>query len=92
MGKDTGTGTGDLAQSQPRTHTMAATAGSLHAGGDGASESNSSAPADKFGHLLRFSEEITPVFEGLTEEQRERRKVRELFAHANIIFVFIFPL
>ncbi len=42
---------------------------------DNASESGSTAPPDKFGHLLRFPEEIAPVFSDLTDEQKERRKV-----------------
>eukprot|EP00281_Chroomonas_sp_CCMP1168_P023055 CAMPEP_0206231768 /NCGR_PEP_ID=MMETSP0047_2-20121206/11027_1 /ASSEMBLY_ACC=CAM_ASM_000192 /TAXON_ID=195065 /ORGANISM="Chroomonas mesostigmatica_cf, Strain CCMP1168" /LENGTH=288 /DNA_ID=CAMNT_0053655397 /DNA_START=27 /DNA_END=893 /DNA_ORIENTATION=- len=53
----------------------------------GGSESNSSAPADKFGHLLRFPEEIAPVFEDLTVEQIERRKLDAVAIEKNIIFL-----
>ena len=43
---------------------------------DNASEAGSSAAFDKFGHLLRFPEEIHPVYIELTDEQQDRRKVR----------------
>mmetsp|Transcript_8665 Transcript_8665/g.16838 ORF Transcript_8665/g.16838 Transcript_8665/m.16838 type:complete len:294 (-) Transcript_8665:591-1472(-) len=44
-------------------------------GNDNGSDSGSNAPIDKFGHLLRFPEEIAPVYIELTDEQRERRRL-----------------
>jgi hypothetical protein len=35
--------------------------------------SGSEVPEDKFGKLLKYSEEVAPVFEDLTGEQQERR-------------------
>ena len=42
---------------------------------DAGSDVESTSAVDKFGHLLRFPEEIQPVWIELTDEQKERRKV-----------------
>jgi hypothetical protein len=42
---------------------------------DAGSDVESTSAVDKFGHLLRFPEEIQPVWVELTDEQKERRKV-----------------
>jgi hypothetical protein len=58
---------------EARDFTMSQTAADR---ADNVSETASTVAPDKFGHLLRFPEEIAPVFADLTDEQRERRKVR----------------
>uniref|UniRef100_A0A6T8PNQ3 Uncharacterized protein n=1 Tax=Hemiselmis andersenii TaxID=464988 RepID=A0A6T8PNQ3_HEMAN len=57
------------------------------AAGDNVSESGSNAPVDKFGHLLRFPEEIIPVYEELTIEQKERRRLDAQRVEKNIEYL-----
>mmetsp|Transcript_39096 Transcript_39096/g.92218 ORF Transcript_39096/g.92218 Transcript_39096/m.92218 type:complete len:294 (-) Transcript_39096:1001-1882(-) len=53
----------------------------------GDTESNGSEYQDKFGHLLKFPEEIAPVFEDLKDEQAERRKLDQVRVDKNIMFL-----
>eukprot|EP00283_Hemiselmis_rufescens_P003058 CAMPEP_0173425832 /NCGR_PEP_ID=MMETSP1357-20121228/5446_1 /TAXON_ID=77926 /ORGANISM="Hemiselmis rufescens, Strain PCC563" /LENGTH=294 /DNA_ID=CAMNT_0014389357 /DNA_START=37 /DNA_END=921 /DNA_ORIENTATION=- len=61
--------------------------GSQSFAGDNASESGSNAGVDKFGHLLRFPEEIAPVYEELTQEQRDRRRLDAQRVEKNIDYL-----
>jgi len=50
-------------------------------------ESNGSGSPDKFAHLVRFPEEIAPVFGELTDEQKERRKLDQVRIDKNIMYL-----
>lgn len=67
--------------------TMASTVASTNAPVEGSDSSLGSQKRDPFSHLLKFPEEMEPVYEDLADEQQERRQLDAVRIQKNIMYL-----
>jgi hypothetical protein len=67
--------------------TMMSTAASTNPPAPASDDSLGSQKRDPFSHLLKFPEEMQPVYEELFEEQQERRQLDAVRIQKNIIYI-----
>ena len=60
---------------------------STHPPAPGSDDSGFGDVRDPFSHLLKFPQEMEPVYEALTDEQQERRQLDAVRIQKNIIYI-----
>jgi hypothetical protein len=67
--------------------TMASTAASTNPPAPGSDSSLGAQKRDPFSHLLKFPDEMLPVYEELADEQDERRRLDAVRIQKNIMYI-----
>jgi len=71
----------------PHTSTQASTAASTIRPAEGSDSSLGSQKRDPFSHLLKFPEEMEPLYDNLADEQQERRQLDAVRIQKNIMYI-----